>query len=202
VTAAGAVSPELVLVDPELAAALRETAVAAPSIADGKRRPAAASPAPEPSVRRMTMAALGAVAALLLLQESAGSPEERATRSSAALPILLPPIAAGRTDASPRPLSTRRASVRHAPQRLRRRPPAAIVSWPEVQGADYYDLVLWRDGHRVLDLWPRAPRQALSRVPAGRYLWFAYPGFGSPSSGRFGKLAGAGSVLVRKSKNS
>jgi hypothetical protein len=200
VTAAGVVSPELVLVDPELAAALRETDVEAHSAAERIRRPAAVSPAPESSVRRTAMAVLGAVAAVLLLQESAGSPE-RVMRFPAAPPRLLPPIAAGKTDASPRPLPPRRVTVRHVPHRLQRRP-AVILSWPEIQGADYYDLILWRDGHRMLDLWPRVPRQALGGVPAGRYLWFAYPGFGSPSSRRFGHLAGSGSVLVRKSKNS
>lgn len=183
--ALAAVSPELVLVDPDLAAALRATAVAAPWRAERRPRPVAPEPARVSSVRRLTMAALAALLALLLVQENAGTPER------VAFPVtqrLLPPIAAGRTDAAPRPLPrvVERVATGSAP----------AVTWPAVRGAAYYDLVLWQDGRRVLDLWPRTPRQALARLTPGRYLWFAYPGFGPRAAGRFGPLAGSGTVVA------
>jgi hypothetical protein len=86
---------------------------------------------------------------------------------------------------------------------LRERP---ILRWKTVGGATYYDLVLWRHGTRVLDLWPTPPRAALPwnwryrgvrhRLRAGSYRWFVYPGFGTKSSRRYGALAGRGVLAV------
>jgi hypothetical protein len=78
-------------------------------------------------------------------------------------------------------------------------PPRII--WPPVVDADYYDVVLWRAGVRVLDLWPRQPAVALRgpKAPSlapGDYLWFAYPGFGARSAARFGPLAGSGTFRL------
>jgi hypothetical protein len=188
--AVAAVSPELVLVDPDLAAALRATAVPGPWRPERRERAVAPNESGASSVRRMTTAALAALLALLLGQGNAGTPERVDRR--VAHP-LLPPIAAGRTDAAPRPLPP----VVH--RVVRRRTPT--VTWSAVRGASYYDLVLWRDGRRVLDLWPRTPRQALATLVPGRYLWFAYPGFGSRAAGRFGPLAASGSLVVRTRKN-
>lgn len=81
------------------------------------------------------------------------------------------------------------------------------ITWEPVTGATYYDLVVWQDGRRVLDLWPTAaavsvPRNANDErgdgLGAGQYLWFAYPGFGAKSSKQYGALAGSGAFVVHQ----
>lgn len=81
------------------------------------------------------------------------------------------------------------------------------ITWQPVAGATYYDLVVWQDGRRVLDLWPTAaavsvPTNASDRggdgLGAGQYLWFAYPGFGAKSSRKYGALAGSGAFVVHQ----
>jgi hypothetical protein len=84
------------------------------------------------------------------------------------------------------------------------------VAWEPVRDATYYDLVLWRDGERVLDLWPASARAVVPRnwrrndiqglLLPGRYLWFVYPGFGAKASQQYGTLAGNGSFVVATNK--
>jgi hypothetical protein len=125
------------------------------------------------------------------------------------------------------PAGTRRTGPRKAavlaakaaPRRESARPPAAphvvrgrrVLRWPATAGATSYDLVLWRGHRRVADLWPRVPSMTVAsvacgtgrRLEKGRYLWFVYPVV-AKGSGRYGRLAGWGSVeldpaLCRKS---
>jgi hypothetical protein len=88
-------------------------------------------------------------------------------------------------------------------------PPGRRLRWKAVAGASYYDLILWHGGRRVLDLWPTEPGAVLStawsydgkrhRLLPGRYLWFAYAGFGAKASRHYGALAGNGILVVRGS---
>jgi hypothetical protein len=81
------------------------------------------------------------------------------------------------------------------------------LRWDAVTDATYYNVVLWHDGKRFLDLWPVAPTVDLStaqvnhgsqaRLSPGRYLWFVYPGFGAKSSRRYGALAASGVLVVQ-----
>jgi len=81
------------------------------------------------------------------------------------------------------------------------------LRWRAVAGAAYYNLVFWHNGKRVLDLWPTSPHVAVpttsvkhasqARLSPGRYLWFAYPGFGSKQARRYGALAGTGVLVVQ-----
>jgi hypothetical protein len=81
------------------------------------------------------------------------------------------------------------------------------LRWNAVAGATYYNLVLWRDGKRVLDLWPTSPRVVVpstsvkhgpqARLSPGRYLWFVYPGFGAKPARQYGALAGSGVLVVQ-----
>jgi hypothetical protein len=191
VSAASPLSPELVLVDPELAAVLRPVARAGPSFAEPPRVAAPSTSERASPVRRRTIGALAGLVALLALQETTAT--EHVNEPVPVISRALPPIPPGRTDAAPRPLP-------HAARPPHRRPPP-VIAWRAVRGAAYYDLVLWREGRRVRDLWPRTPQLALVSLAPGRYLWFAYPGFGPRSAGRFGPLAGSGSVVVRAGKN-
>jgi hypothetical protein len=86
------------------------------------------------------------------------------------------------------------------------------LRWKAVAGASYYNLILWHRGRRVLDLWPTRPRTDLPtawrhggtryRLLPGRYLWFAYAGFGAKASRHYGALAGNGILVVRGSSGS
>lgn len=79
-----------------------------------------------------------------------------------------------------------------------------VLEWPRVENASFYDVVLWRDGRRALDLWPETNRvdvleavdRAGSRLASGRYQWFAFAGFGSREDVRFGKPLANGSFSV------
>ena len=75
-----------------------------------------------------------------------------------------------------------------------------------MHGADYYNLIVWRDGRRVLDLWPASNRALLPRtwtyegrsraLTPGRYLWFVYPGFGPKAQGRYGSQVQRGVLVI------
>jgi hypothetical protein len=96
-----------------------------------------------------------------------------------------------------RPVSSAHAIGGRASRRLR---------WNAVVGATYYNVVLWRNGKRVLDLWPASPRVVVPtsvkhglqpRLSPGRYLWFAYPGYGAKPAHRYGALAATGVLVVQ-----
>jgi hypothetical protein len=78
-------------------------------------------------------------------------------------------------------------------------PAGVLVRWKRVPGAGFYNMIVWRDGVRVLDLWPhkaavRVPREKLE---PGTYLWFVYPSFKTEDGRRFGELAKSGKFSVR-----
>ena len=80
--------------------------------------------------------------------------------------------------------------------------------WKAVPGAAYYNLIVWRDGARVLDLWPARPRALLPtnwqyqgksrKLAPGRYLWFAYPGFGPRAEARYGEPVQSGVLVIER----
>ena len=76
-----------------------------------------------------------------------------------------------------------------------------------MQGATFYNVVLWRDDTRLLDLWPTDPsvripeswtyRGKTRQLEPGRYLWFAFAGYGSGEDRRLGERVASGDVVVR-----
>jgi len=80
------------------------------------------------------------------------------------------------------------------------------LSWRAVAGASYYNVIVWRKGERVLDLWPARNRALLpgswtskgvSRtLSPGRYLWFVYPGFGARADARYGEPVQSGILVI------
>lgn len=87
------------------------------------------------------------------------------------------------------------------------RPP--LLDWSAVRGADYYNVQLFRNGKKVLTVWPSSTSFRLAaswkfegrtqRLSPGRYRWYVWPGFGSRSASRYGKLLGTRTFLVARS---
>jgi hypothetical protein len=85
--------------------------------------------------------------------------------------------------------------VKHAP----------LLRWSRIAGADYYNVQLFRGGHKILSAWPvgttlKLPgtwkygghRQTFGK---GRYRWYVWPGYGPRKAAKYGKLVG-GSAFV------
>ncbi|MDQ3671861.1 MAG: hypothetical protein M3364_05410 [Actinomycetota bacterium] len=163
------ISPELALVDEQLKARGRQ------ALCDFPHRLAAPTTPPRLEHRRRPPGALvgGALlAAVLLGVLSAG-----ATQNREATAVIRP--------TSPAPARTTAL-------------PSRLLRWRSVSGAVLYNVILWRDGERVLDLWPRAAavRLPTRRLTAGEYQWFVYPVRETRGKQQFGRLTARGTVRV------
>jgi hypothetical protein len=88
---------------------------------------------------------------------------------------------------------------------IRRSPP--LIDWTPVRNATYYNVQVWRNGHKVLSRWPlrSSTRLRSSWAFAGRtfsftsghYVVYAWPGFGRKASARYGGLLGWTAFEVR-----
>ena len=88
---------------------------------------------------------------------------------------------------------------------IRRSPP--LIDWTPVRNATYYNVQVWRNGHKVLSRWPlRSSTRMRSRwtfigrtlsFTSGHYVVYAWPGFGSKASANYGPLLGWTSFEVR-----
>jgi hypothetical protein len=85
-----------------------------------------------------------------------------------------------------------------------RRPP--VFRWVAARRALYYNLQLFRNGHKVLSAWPGRNRYVLGRswvykkhrysLLPGAYTWFVWPGVGPRAAARYGPLIGRSSFIV------
>jgi hypothetical protein len=101
----------------------------------------------------------------------------------------------------PTPTSAQSASKKAAARNAR-----PTLRWKGTHKADYYNLQLFRGTHKVLSTWPAGPRFTLPltwhfrgsrhRLAAGRYRWYAWPGYGPRARHRYGKLLAHGTVTV------
>jgi hypothetical protein len=75
-----------------------------------------------------------------------------------------------------------------------------------VPNATYYNVQLYHDGKKILTAWPHATQLRLQAswtfdgrkytLSPGRYRWYVWPGYGSLSANRYGKLIGTRSFVV------
>ena len=202
-------SPELALVDPELAAWAR-TALPELRLDEEPRVVEAPSPAGAPRPRRGT-GALRAAAAVVFVasltlnadllferRSTAEAQEPLATSVTPTVPKAKAPggvkgaVEVRKPKASPpklqlpKPPRSTRSAVSHA-----------ALRWPASSAARSYDVVLWRGHRRVLDVWTARPHVDLTTLPCiqrrplkagGRYLWFVYPQLATKPKVRFGRL--------------
>jgi len=84
------------------------------------------------------------------------------------------------------------------------------LTWNAVAGANYYDVQLFRNDVRILDLWPSTPHVTVPaawvyggvhyRLQPGRYRWYVYPGTGEISQLVLGKLHKVGVLVVPRGR--
>ena len=81
-----------------------------------------------------------------------------------------------------------------------------LLKWTVIAKADYYNVQVFRNGHKVLSTWPRASSFRLTRgwkfggikrrLATGTYTWFVWPGFGSLATANYGRLIGKGTFKI------
>jgi hypothetical protein len=209
----GPLSPELALVDPELAErarhALRLAAAEAPRMPPVEA-PVNAEPSPRPPRRHgslMRVAAALAVPSIILnvalLRDTAPVVELRAAAPAGGVAAASTTIVDTALRPDPAPRRRPAGSIAAGPARA----VAAhrILRWKKLPAARLYDVVIWSDGRRVRDVWTREPSVSVRSVACGAsgaqlargsYLWFVYPVHSAAGSKRFGKLARWGNFRV------
>ena len=83
----------------------------------------------------------------------------------------------------------------------------AALTWLAAPGASYYNVQLFRNGHKVLTAWPvtahfRLPRSWMfaghhEKLAPGTYRWYVWPGHGARAAARYGRLLGGSTFRVR-----
>jgi hypothetical protein len=102
-------------------------------------------------------------------------------------------------------VSTTPGSLRPAWGARLRRPP--LLRWPQVKGASYYNVQLFRGRRKVMSAWPARNRLQLHRswnfrghrlrLTRGLYRWHVWPGFGSRLVQQYGRRIGQSSFYIR-----
>ena len=210
------VSPELVLVDPELARQARPVALtgawtvavrAAAIRARSTATPASATTSPtrwdappkKSSLHRLSIAATAAAGGFLVVTTLAGTSDYRSIEPQHQAPTKRVVTEGLAPNPATKPTVQRLSSAR------RTQP----VEWQRARFATFYQVVFVRQGARRLQIYTR--RTALSvrslrsgqGLRIGRYRWFVRPGYGNPRlrnvPGRafYGPVTSRGVVLVR-----
>jgi hypothetical protein len=204
------ISPELALVDPELARRARAL-LPHPAWVEPVA-PARSSRARLPRVRRETFVRVAAWLAVpsialnvaFLRTDSAARPSP-VSAPPRVVTVSIAPLAP-QTDArvrrrTVRPSQSGVASARHVERHLR--VARKVLRWRATARAAAYDVILWRDHRRVADVWTTKPRVTVAAVAcrgttplaAGRYLWFVYP-LVHARPRRYGRLVKWGTLEV------
>jgi hypothetical protein len=77
---------------------------------------------------------------------------------------------------------------------------APLFTWRATTGALFYNLQVYRNGHKILSVWPRRARFKMSkrwkfsrrayRLRRATYTWIVWPAFGVQAKPRYGKALG------------
>jgi hypothetical protein len=97
-----------------------------------------------------------------------------------------------------------------APARLKtlRRGNPPVLKWTPVRKATYYNVQLFRDGRKVMSVWPEKARYQLKkrwtyrdkprRLVPGRYRWVVWPGYGRRAKTNYGEPLGPRTFRVMR----
>ena len=209
-TELGPLSPELALVDPELAERARyalRLAAAVPQIPPLEAR-MDAQPAQRPARRhRILVRAAAALAVPSIILNAAVLRPEAPFELRTTGPVG--GVAAASTtlvDTAPPPdrVAGHRAAASSAAEPSRAVAVHRVLRWKKLPAARMYDVVIWRDGRRVRDVWTREGSVSVrsiacgtsTRLAKGEYLWFVYPVESPVGTKRFGNLAHWGRFQV------
>ena len=217
-------SPELALVDPELAERARQAlriaaevperapqglriAPAVPPILPVEH--ANAGPAPRPARRHASLMRAAAALAVPSIILNVALLRDRAP--------VIPPFTAHSGVAA---ASTSIVATTVRPKAASKPPPTAsggaakpartvaapeVLRWKKLSRARMYDVVIWRDGRRVRDVWTRGSSVSVRsvacatsgpRLARGSYLWFVYPIQAGAGKKRVANLAHWGNFRV------
>lgn len=87
---------------------------------------------------------------------------------------------------------------------------APLLRWRAARKARFYNVQLFRRGHKVLSAWPTRARFRLHarwtfkgrayRLKPGSYTWLVWPAYGSVAHPRYGKLLGVSSFVFAKKR--
>jgi hypothetical protein len=126
-------------------------------------------------------------------------PDGKATSTSPDRPAAKPSSAS--RPSKPKPALTRPAAGGRVSA-----PP--VLAWSAVSKATYYNVQLYRNGTKILTVWPTSTTYRLTsswrfagrtqRLTPGRYRWYVWPGFGPRSATRYGKLLGSSTFVVTR----
>ena len=213
------ISPELALVDPELARRARAL-LPVPAASGVSLEDVVAAPAPRSSRLRLRRDLLIRTAAWLAVPSIALNIAYLRTDSAAQpAPVSAPPrvVTVSVAPRAPRvaPLKTVTTARRRArpsrsgvaSARHDKRPAVhaakSELRWPHTARATAYDVILWRGHQRIADVWTTKPRVTVAAVAckgktplaAGKYLWFVYP-LVHARPWRYGRLVKWGTVHV------
>jgi hypothetical protein len=82
-----------------------------------------------------------------------------------------------------------------------------LLVWRAVPKATYYNVQLYRNGKKILTVWPQRTSFHLQRswrfggrtyrLTPGSYRWYVWPGLGVRSANRYGKLLGTREFVMR-----
>jgi hypothetical protein len=210
------ISPELALVDPELAERARALLPEVGSCLDlVGEQPELTTPSRRARTRvRISREAFGQIAAWLVIPsialniallrtDSAAEPVPATTAGAISFPASAAVRRAAPRPSAPKPKRAGVESARHV-RTARPRVATQLLRWPANRESVGYDVVVWRGHRRIADVWTTKPKVAIETVAcrggkalrAGRYLWFVYPLVDSHPR-RYGPLAKWGEFAVR-----
>ena len=74
----------------------------------------------------------------------------------------------------------------------------AVLSWPAVEGADYYNVQLYFHGKKIASVWPLKPTQSIdtTALAPGIYVWYVWPASEVNGQTVFGRPIGRGTFEV------
>ena len=110
-------------------------------------------------------------------------------------------------DTAPQPdrVAGHRAAASSAAEPSRAVAVHRVLRWKKLPAARMYDVVIWRDGRRVRDVWTRGSSVSVRsvacatsgpRLARGSYLWFVYPIQAGAGKKRVANLAHWGNFRV------